>query len=141
MSILDRQVLFSNEQAITTTAASTDIIDLGSTRDIGAGELSTVLVQVTTAFDNLTTLGVALQTSSTEAFSVPIQLTAATLPLASLTAGARFPITTVPGGTLRYLRLYYTVTGSAPTTGKITAGVGVETVHQDTALYPAATIG
>ena len=41
------------------------------------------------------------------------------------------------GRVLRYLRLYYTVTGSAPTTGKITAGAGTETVHQDTAIYPA----
>jgi hypothetical protein len=64
-----------------------------------------------------------------------VQLTAATLPLASLTAGARFPITTVPEGVLRYLRLYYTVTGSSPTVGKITAGCGAETVHQDTAIY------
>jgi hypothetical protein len=145
MSILDRQVLFSNDQAITASTASTastDIIDLGSSpRDVGAGEMSTVLVQVTTAFDNLTDLTVALQTAATENFASPVQLTAATLPLTSLTPGVRFPITTVPGGTLRFLRLYYTVTGSAPTTGRITAGVGVETVHQDTAIYPAADVG
>jgi hypothetical protein len=42
------------------------------------------------------------------------------------------------GGTLRYLRLYYTVTGTAPTTGKITAGCGTETVHQDNRVYPDA---
>ena len=136
MTVLDRQVLFSNDQAITATAASTDVVDLGSgPRDVGAGEPSTLLILVTTAFDNLTSLTVALQTSATEAFSVPVQLTAATLPLASLTAGVRFPITTVPGGTLRYIRLYYTVTGSAPSTGRVMAGVGVETIHQDTAVY------
>jgi hypothetical protein len=135
VSILDRQVLFSNEQAITTTAASTDIIDLGSTRDIGAGELSTVLVQVTTAFDNLTSLGVALQTASAENFASPVQLTAGTIALADLTVGRKFSIGPIPGGVLRYLRLYYTVTGSSPTVGKITAGVGVDGVHQDTALY------
>ena len=59
----------------------------------------------------------------------------ATLPLADLAVGRRFPLTIVPRGVLRYLRLYYTVTGSSPTVGKITAGVGVETVHQDTAIY------
>jgi hypothetical protein len=137
MSVLDRLNLFSNDQAITASTASTDVVDLGSSpRDVGAGEPSTVLVLVTVAFDNLTSLTVALQTSATENFASPVQLTAATLPLADLFAGARFPITTVPGGTLRYIRLYYTVTGSAPSTGRVMAGVGVETIHQDTALYP-----
>ena len=136
MTVLDRQVLFSNDQAITATAASTDIIDLGSSpRDVGAGEMSTVLVLVTEAFNNLTSLTATLQTSATEAFSVPVQLTAATLPLADLFAGARFPITTVPGGTLRYIRLYFTVTLPAPSTGRVMAGVGVEPIHQDTAVY------
>ena len=45
MSVLDRQNLFSNEQAITASAASTDILDLGS-RDVGAGEPNNVIVQV-----------------------------------------------------------------------------------------------
>jgi hypothetical protein len=136
MSILDRQNLFSNEQAITATAASTDVIDLGTgSRDVGAGEESTVLVQVVTTFDALTSLTIALQTSSTENFASPVQLTAATVALADLTVGRKFSIGAIPRGTLRYLRLYYTVTGSSPTVGKITAGVGVETVHQDTAVY------
>ena len=136
MSILDRLNLFSNEQAITATAASTDIIDLGSSRDVGAGEESTVLVQVVTTFDALTSLTIALQTSSTENFASPVQLTAATVALADLTVGRKFSIGTVPRGTLRYLRLYYTVTGSSPTVGKITAGVAVDGAHQDTAIYP-----
>jgi hypothetical protein len=136
LSILDRQILFSNEQAITASAASADVIDLGSSRDIGAGEPVMVLVQVTQSFDALTSLTVGLQTSSAENFASPMQLTATSLPLASLTAGARFTAGPVPGGVLRYLRLYYTVTGSNPTTGKITAGCGVEGVHQDTAIYP-----
>jgi hypothetical protein len=137
MPILDRLNLFSNDQAITASTASTDVVDLGSgPRDVGAGEPSTLLILVTTAFDNLTSLTTALETAATDAFSPATTLVSSTLPLASLTPGVRFPITTVPGGTLRYLRLYYTVTGSAPTTGKITAGVGVETVHQDNVTYP-----
>jgi hypothetical protein len=138
MGYLDRQILFSSEQAITASAASTDVIDLGSSRDVGAGEPIMVLVQVTQAFDALTTLTVALQTSATENFASPVQLTAQTLALASLTAGAKFAIGPVPRGVLRYLRLYYTVTGTTPTAGKITAGAGTEGVHQDTAVYPDA---
>jgi hypothetical protein len=136
MSILDRLNLFSNDQAITASTASTDVVDLGSVRDVSAGETSTVLVLVTEAFNNLTDPTVARQTSTTENFASPVQLTAATLPLASLTVGTRFPITTVPRGVLRYVRLYYTVTGTAPTTGRITAGLGTKTV-QDPAIYPA----
>jgi succinylarginine dihydrolase len=136
MSMLDRQNLFSNEQAITASANSTDVIDLGSSsRDVGAGETNNVLVQVTEAFNNLTSLSVTLQTASTENFTSPIQLTAGTIALASLVAGAKFSIGAVPRGTLRYLRLAYTVTGSAPSTGKITAGMGAEGVYQDTVIY------
>ena len=136
MSMLDRQNLFSNEQAITASAASTDVIDLGSSsRDVGAGETNEVLVQVVTTFDALTSLTVALQTASTENFASPVQLTAATIALASLVAGAKFSIGPVPRGTLRYLRLYYTVTGSSPTVGKVTSGIGVEGASQDTVIY------
>jgi hypothetical protein len=137
MSILDRMNLFSNDQAITASAASTDVLDLRAVADVGAGEPVEVLIQVVESFSDLTSLTATLQTAADEAFTSPVQLTAATLPLAGLTAGARFPITTVPRGSLRYLRLYYTVAGSAPTTGKITAGAGTETVHQDNRVYPA----
>ena len=81
---------------------------------------------------------VALQTSSTENFASPVQLTAATIALASLTAGAKFSIGTIPRGALRYLRIYYTVTGSSPSVGKITAGVAVDGANQDTAIYADA---
>ena len=137
MSILDRLNLFSNDQAITASAASTDVIDLGSSpRDVGAGEMSSVLILITEGFNNLTSLTATLETAPTDAFSPATTLVSSTLSLASLTVGARFPITTLPRGTLRYLRLYHTVNGSAPSTGKITAGVGAETVHQDNVCYP-----
>jgi len=43
MLVLDRRVLFSNDQAITASANSTDIIDLSSLRDISSGEPVIVL--------------------------------------------------------------------------------------------------
>jgi hypothetical protein len=109
--------------------------DPSSLRDVGSGEPVTVLVQVTEAFDALTSLTVTIQTSTTEAFSVPVSLTAATLPLASLTVGEKFPIIALPGGILRYLRLAYTVSGRNPTVGKIVAGIGTGGVHQDNVVY------
>ena len=137
MSVLDRLNLFSNDQAITASAASTDVVDLRSA-DAGSGRPVELLVQVTEAFNNLTSLTVTLQTASTENFVSPVQLTAGTIALASLIAGAKFSIGAVPRGTLRYLRLAYTVTGSTPTTGKITAGMGVEGASQDTVIYADA---
>jgi hypothetical protein len=65
-------------------------------------------------------------------------LNAGTIALASLAVGAKFSIGPIPRGVLRYLRLAYTVTGSAPSTGKITAGVAVDGSSQDTVIYADA---
>jgi hypothetical protein len=48
------------------------------------------------AFNNLTSLTATLQTDTSSGFASPVQLTVASLPLASLTVGAKFPITHVP---------------------------------------------
>lgn len=130
--ILDSTNLFSDDQAITATAASTNVIDLGSaTRgDIGKGTSIPLLVQVTTSFATLTSLTIAVQTDSVENFASPKTLTSQTIALAGLTAGAQAGFNVIPTGTdERYLRLYYTVTGSDATAGKITAGI-VESIDQ-----------
>ncbi|WP_422096889.1 Bbp16 family capsid cement protein [Variovorax sp.] len=133
--ILDNQNLFSDDQAITATAASTNVIDLGPTgtvprspsaltRDISKGTDIPLLVQVTEAFNNLTSLAVAVQTDSDSAFGSATTLYTQTVVLADLTAGKRIALKTLPYGlTKRYVRLNYTVTGTAPTTGKVTAGI------------------
>lgn len=130
--ILDRQTLLSDRQAITATAGSTDQIDLsprgsGIVRDIGPGVNIPLFVQVVEAFNNLTSLTVSLQVDEDSAFGSP--KTVATTPailLASLVAGYKFNLDYVPRGTdERYMRLLYTVAGTAPTTGRITAGVSL----------------
>lgn len=123
--ILDTTNLFSDDQAITATAASTNIIDLGSSRgDISKGVAIPLLVRVTEAFNNLTNLAIAIQTDSVEAFSSPKTVVTQTILLADLVAGSDIAVNYIPNGTdEQYLRVYYTVTGTAPTTGKITAGV------------------
>lgn len=127
--LLDAKLLMSNQQAITATAASTDVIDRGDTRDIGrAGDIP-LLVQVTETFNNLTSLAIAIQTDSDSGFGTAVTLATVTVLLADLKAGYQLPIITLPKGVKRYLRLNYTVTGTAPTTGKVTAGIaaGVQT--------------
>lgn len=135
--IMDRTGLLSENQAITASAASTNIIDLGDTgtiygasapavRDVGRGDGVPLVVTVTESFDSLTSLTVAIQTDSTAAFSSPKTVyTSPAYSLAQLATGAeyllpdRFPV----GTNERFVRLFYTVAGTAPSLGKITAGV------------------
>ena len=119
---IDNQLLFSSAQAITATAASTNVIDLGL-GDTGRSKVL-VLVEVMQVFNNLTSLNIKLQTAVDAAFTTPIDLPENITPLlAALTANSQQLLAPLPMGCLRYLRVYYTVTGTAPTTGTIYAGL------------------
>ena len=56
--LLDQQALFSAAQAITATAASTNVIDTGSNKDVGKYGDIPLLIQVVEGFNNLTSLTV-----------------------------------------------------------------------------------
>lgn len=124
---LDSQAIFSDAQAITATAASTNVIEMskgnGKLNEVAFGKDIPLLIQVVEDFDNLNSLKVGVQTDDNESCSSPTTLVEATLLLADLKAGKKFPIKSVPAGNEGFMRLYYTVTGTAPTTGKITAGI------------------
>ncbi|TIR84193.1 MAG: hypothetical protein E5X04_01980, partial [Mesorhizobium sp.] len=113
----------------TATAASTNTIDLGPiatgiVRDIGKGKPIPLRIQVVEAFNNLTSLTVALQTDDNTGFASAKTVWSQVVVLADLIAGKVIVPEWIPRGTdERYMRLNYTVTGTAPTTGKITAGV------------------
>ncbi len=127
--LFDAKLLMSSAQAITATAASTDIIDRGDTKDVGrAGDIP-LLIQVVEAFNTLTSLTIDLQTDDNSGFSTPRSLFQVVVPLADLKLGYQIPVITLPQKTERYLRVNYTVTGTNPTLGKVTAGVvaGVQT--------------
>lgn len=133
--ILSAQQLVSDDQAITATAASTDYLDLQATgtpygaaaalvRDIGKGTPVCFDAIVTEAFNNLTSLTIALQVDDNSSFSSATTVASQTIALASLTVGANFAFEYLPEGVNeRYFRLNYTVSGTAPTTGQITAGI------------------
>ncbi|MDP2376417.1 Bbp16 family capsid cement protein [Reyranella sp.] len=123
---IDRQNLFGQDQAVTTSAATTDYIDLGAARDIGNGERPEILVlctqDVTAA--GAATVTVALQSDDNPSFSSPANLVLSdAIPKASLTAGAQVLRVAVPYGTERYLRLFYTVGTGPLTAGKFTSGL------------------
>ena len=136
MAIFDQQGMFSDGQAITATAASTDAIDLGVS-DIPANHTFAVAgdngascipidIVVTEAFNNLTSLAVSVEMDDNTGFSSATTIfTTPAVVLASLRVGYRFrQLVELPEGlTERYVRLRYTVVGTAPTTGKVTAGV------------------
>ena len=135
--IVDNTLVYSDSQAITATAASTNIIDVGAAgtafgaaaavaRDIGKANEIPLYVSVTQAFNNLTSLKISFQSDDDPAFGTANNTVAErTYVLAELTLGARLPFPAeIPEGTAgRYTRLNYTVAGSAPSTGKLFAGV------------------
>lgn len=134
--IVDNTLVLSDSQAITATAASTNQIDVGAAgttylggairRDIGDGLNIPILVEVTQAFNNLTSLQVSLETDDDAAFGSPKTVASGpAIPLASLTAGAQisWPARVPVGTDERYFRLKYTVVGTAPTTGKVFASI------------------
>ena len=133
--IFDNTLLFSDAQAITGDAASTNVVDLGNSGtpyggrklvpDFGKGSKIPLFVFVTASFNTLTSLTITLECDSVENFASPKELASRTYPLAELTAGRElaFPDHLLEGLDERYVRLFYNVNGTNPTTGAITAGV------------------
>lgn len=122
--ILDQQTLLSAAQAVTGDAVSTNVIDFGAAGDMGKGMPVKLLVQVVEDFDNLTSLNVKVESDGDSAFgSANVLAQTGEIALAALKTGYVFAIHALPRGNERYLRLSYDVTGTAPTAGKITAGI------------------
>lgn len=136
--IVDNTLVLSDHQAVTADAGSTNVIDFLAQgtpqgwisafgRDMGDGYMEIpLLVEVTEAFNNLTSLQVSVQTDDNASFSsATTTVLSPAVVLASLVVGYKFnAIARVPKNTTeQYFRLYYDVTGTAPTTGKIFAAV------------------
>lgn len=124
--IMDKTLLFSENQAITGTAASTNVVDLGAARAMLGGQEIPLAITVTEAFNTLTSLTITVETDDADTFgSATTVYTTPAIPLADLTKGKKLhpPFRLPLAIKERYVRLKYTVTGANPTTGKITAGV------------------
>jgi hypothetical protein len=131
--IIDNSLVFSNQQAVTVSAPSTNSLDLGVTgtpfaatlplvRDIGEGDPIDVSVSVAQTFAGLTSLQVSVQTSPDSINWTTVD-SGAVIPAASLVAGYLFTVPKlVQEANSRYLQLYYTVTGTA-TAGEINAAI------------------
>ena len=123
--ILDKELMFSEDQAVTASAASTNHIDLGDAGDQALGEPIILHCQVTEDFSASTgsTLVVSVQESAATSFSAPTTIaTSESAVTTDLKAGYTFKLGHMPSHSERYVRLYYTA-ATAFSDGKITAGL------------------
>ena len=123
--ILDKENLLSDDQAVTATADSTNVIDLGL-GDNGPGTVLEIFAQVTTAFTaaGAATMVLTLTTDSVAAMSSEVTLyTSAAIAVADLVAGYTFKIRGLPDGAEQFIQMQYTVATGPMTAGNITSGV------------------
>lgn len=129
--ILDKLLMFSEAQAVTASAASNDVIDLGpidgTRRDIGVGYPLEFWATVNTsaAAAGAATVNIQLQTSPDNSTWTTLS-TSGDLALSALTSGKRVMSQKVPQGVQRYLRVNYVVGTGPLTAGAFTAGINLD---------------
>ena len=123
--IIDKELMFSDAQAVRATAESTRTVDVGD-GDAGASPLELVALSATDATGD-GTLVVSLQSgdSATGSFTDVVQSRG--LKAADLKAGASVLPIRVPRGVQRCLRLQYTVTGTL--SAALTAFLTLDRAH------------
>ncbi|MDL2315707.1 hypothetical protein LJC59_01300 [Desulfovibrio sp. OttesenSCG-928-A18] len=131
---LDKENMFSMAQAVTATALSTDLIDLGA-GDIGPSEDISLFVHAGTAFTGAGTITVNVLTSgalNAAGNALDSAVTLASFPVsnAALLAGGKLVAARLPHGCQRYIRLNYTVSGTVAD-GTITAGLVADVQAND----------
>lgn len=122
--ILDKALQMSNGQAVTASAASTDVIDFGQTNpNVGKDDLSKLVINVTedVAASGAATVTFSIQDSADGSSFANVLATAA-YGKAALTAGTQIVIP-MPHKLRRYCRVYYTVATGPLTAGKFTASI------------------
>ena len=135
--ITDKLLRVSEDQAITTTAVSTNTIDLGTARDIGEGTALYMNFAVTAALANGTSVKFEIITSANANLSSPTVIGSSDAILtAALTTGKNVVVRFNPdiaGKGQRYVGARYTVSGTF-NAGTITADV-VETIGDGRKFY------
>ena len=114
--ILDSLLKFSDAQALTATADSTNVIDLSVDRDIGIGEPMALVVTVGVAADFTTgdeTYQFQLETDDNAGMTSSTIIGDVTVAAADLTVGDKVVIP-LGHSNERYLQVVYTLGGTTP---------------------------
>lgn len=138
--IIDKALQVSNEQAVTASAASTDVIDFGQANPNSGLNQNTMLaitVDEAATAAGAATVVFSVQDSADNSTFADVAATAA-IGKASITLGAQFLIP-MPVKHRRYLRAYYTVATGPLTAGKFSAQV-VTGVQQNTPMPDSSKI-
>jgi hypothetical protein len=134
--ILDAQLLFSDAQAVTAAAGSTNVIDTGPLfgsnlgRNLGIGERTWIYMSVDVAMTDAgsdSTLAVTLETDADVAFGSPATVAtlftfAAVSPIGTAMYAA-MPVASDAVPYERYIRLKFTPASGNLSTGSFTAGI------------------
>ena len=149
--ILDKILEFSDAQAVTATAISTNVVDLAplgngvgtnTVRDIGAGEDLYLIVRTLTAATDVgsdATLTVTFESSATANLNSPtVHFSTGPLAFAAFSpAGTELVRIPLPGGNYqRYIGVRYTVAN-----GPLTGGTFDAFIVKDAQSYRPYTVG
>ncbi len=145
--IIDGLLQFDPDgSALTVTRDSTNTIDLGVVRDIGATEEPLKIAVVFTTLPNsatptTTTVQVDIATAPDNATWTVLEESAAVV-IDTVTSAEPFIFrATVPEGVSRYLKLTYTVANGPLTAGAVSAALVVDRGSSAMTFYPRNYVG
>jgi len=137
---IDKELELSNEQAVTSSAASTNYIDQGAAMDAGMGQQKHLAISVSVAATaaGAATVDFSIEKAGASDFSdKETVVSSGAIAKADLVAGKQIFIPLPPGLDGRYFRVYYTVATGPLTAGKFSAQIveGIQkNVHYADAL-------
>ena len=137
---IDKLLQVSNEQAVTASAASTDVIDFGQANpNVGLDDRSNMVITVdeSATASGAATVTFSVQDSADNSSFADVAVTAA-IGKANLAAGQQVVIP-MPTKLRRYCRVYYTVATGPLTAGKFSAQI-VTGIQQNIAQPDSARI-